>query len=358
MNKIDAKMYKTSYDYEKCFWVIDNKTLPEYLSDWAKESTDERFKGFAPFDTLCPAWDKDIDYEGDVRFVWKTIDMDSAVVPLLLCPDDTDFTCIVIVVEVEKIGEYVYWNRIGYVLHEREDYEEEKRSGISCISAYTDEDWEKYGDNIAWEKVDSWEWRHWISENWAEELYRRRMNYTLPYYQTEGNICWVKTTDWVFARTEYDKMVDVYWDMQVLKQIENWKKSNSLDKESCAKFLADLTCDGRETLEQHIREYGEVLLHILAPELLGKPLIELLKHPSEQERKIQIYCNAIECMWRYGNEEAVNVVDVTLLERLSDDEKIWTAFGKNISNEFIKYINEDLLVANLMMCGVKPLDLN
>ena len=46
-----------------------------------------------------------------------------------------------------------------------------------------------YGDNIAFAKVDSDEWYQYISENWDDELYRRRMNYTHPYYQTYGNMC-------------------------------------------------------------------------------------------------------------------------------------------------------------------------
>ncbi len=68
-----------------------------------------------------------------------------------------------------------------------------------CTEAYTDEDWEKYGDNIALEKVDSEYWLQWVSDNWAEELYRRRMNYTLPYYKSEGSITWFADTDWIVS---------------------------------------------------------------------------------------------------------------------------------------------------------------
>ena len=42
---------------------------------------------------------------------------------------------------------------MGYVIHDNEEFEEEKRSGILCLEAYSDEDWEKYGDNIALENT-------------------------------------------------------------------------------------------------------------------------------------------------------------------------------------------------------------
>ena len=60
-------------------------------------------------------------------------------------------------------------------------------------------------------------------------------------------------------------------------------------------------------------------------------------------------------MWQYGDEVVVNVVDVTILERLSDDAALWQRFGTYISEEFKTYVNTDVLVYNLMMGGVKPL---
>lgn len=189
------------------------------------------------------------------------------------------------------------------------------------------------------ERVNSPEWYQWISENWAEELYRRRMNYTVPYYQTEGNVCWIKTTDWIFKRKEYEKMVDSYWDIQVLSRIEEFDDRKLLYKEGWAKFIASLTRDGRTLLEQHIKDYDGILLHLLAGDLIVIPLFDLLKNHLSHKRKIQIYCKAVECMWRYGNEEVVNIVEVTILEYLSSDENVWKEFGKNISNEFIKFIN-------------------
>lgn len=47
---------------------------------------------------------------------------------------------------------------------------------------------------------------------------------------------------------------------------------------------------------------------------------------------------------------------MTILERISDDPIVWQRFGTYISEDFKKYINEDLLINNSMMWGVKELE--
>ncbi len=76
---------------------------------------------------------------------------------------------------------------------------------------------------------------------------------------------------------------------------------------------------------------------------------------NDASNKVSAYCRFIEEMWRNGTEDVVNIVDVTIAERLSDDETVWSRFGKNISNEFKLYINENLIKSNIAMCGVKKL---
>ena len=39
-------------------------------------------------------------------------------------------------------------------------------------------------------------------------------------------------------------------------------------------------------------------------------------------------------MWIHGDEAVVNVVDVTILERLSDDKETWEKFGTYVTNDF------------------------
>lgn len=356
MNHIKIETMHTTYGHEYFLQSIDGKILPEYLQSWADAFPDDkRVRGLAPFSDLWPAWSKSLEWEGDVRFVWKTLELDKAVLPLLLCPDDVDFTCIVVVAEVEKTEDFVYWNRVGFVLHDREDFAEEKKNGILNWEAYSDKDWERYGDNIAWEEVNSPAWYQWISENWVEELYRRRMNYTLPYYQTEGNVFWMKETNWVFDRSEYESMVQEYWEIETWRKLQHFRPTKEkLAICDGARLISGLTRDGWEALNEHLWDYGEILLHLFA-EHITEPLLHMLEKESTSRRSIEIYCKAVELLWQHGDDAVVNVMDVTILERLSDDAVLWKKFGSYISDEFRIYINTEVLTYNLMMGGVAPL---
>jgi len=331
INHIWIKDVYTPYKYFENYWFIDGKSLPQYLENWSKESQDKYLKSIRKFIGLCPAWNKNIAQKGDVRFVWNLIEENSAVLPVLLCEDDTDFSFIVIVVDVEKTNDFVYWNRIGYVLHDKEDFEEEKRNGILNTESYSPEDWEMYGDNIALESVDSPEWLQWIGANWDEELYRRRMNYTAPFYRTEGNVCWIREVSWKFSRAEYEDMVTAFWEIQTLKQLNNISSKKVINVVECAELLADLTIYGRGLLDKHIREYEGILLHVLSEQLVTEPLISLLKYHPERKCAIDIYYKIIEVMSQNGTDEVRNVVDVTILERISGEKEIWKLIGPHLT---------------------------
>lgn len=45
------------------------------------------------------------------------------------------------------------------------------QSGILCLEAYTDEDWEKYGDNIALEEYGSSEYWKWVAKTVMRNIY-------------------------------------------------------------------------------------------------------------------------------------------------------------------------------------------
>ncbi|MDE7097879.1 MAG: hypothetical protein K2O60_01860, partial [Ruminococcus sp.] len=107
----------------------------------------------------------------------------------------------------------------------------------------------------------------------------------------------------------------------------------------------------------HYEDYNELTAHIFFADEINVPLFELLKQNTDIA-EIKKYCSFIEDMWLNGTDDVVNVVDVTILERLSDDATVWKNFGKYISNEFIRYINTDLLLNNSMMYRADKLDYN
>ena len=209
-NTLEIRSMKIPSGYETRVFVIDGKPLYEYLKEWVHSDEDVLSRP----DCLAVTWTDDYDFEGDAKFMRYVLAQGSAVTPILSCPDDFDFSCVVVVADVVRQGDQVIWKRIGRVDHTGEILEEELKHGIVYTDAYTEEDWEKYGDNIAFEKVNSPAWRDWISANWAEELYRRRVNYTFPYYQNEKNIIWFADCDFRFGRAEYDKLVGSCYERQ------------------------------------------------------------------------------------------------------------------------------------------------
>ena len=351
LNHIELKRIQKNKNWVDFEWFIDGKRLSDHLND---RKSFELPENVTPFDNLCPAWTKKLIYTGDVRFVWYLQNLDNAIMPVYVCPDDLDFSCIVIVIEIEKNKDFVYWNRAGYVKNDYYDLQDELRSGIACLEAYSDKDWEKYGDNIALAEVNSPEWKEWISENWDEELFRRRINYTYPNYLKDEYILWFSNLDFSFDRCEYEKMVDEYWNGESLICLEKYSKTK-INFKDCVELIKCIHRNGYEVLEEHLADFGEVLLHVYAGDEISNPLFELLKK-QENEELIKIYSKVIELMWKYGDEAVVNVVDVTILEKLSDDINVWNRFGKYITNDFKEYINKDLIRSNIAMCHVAPIE--
>ena len=110
-----------------------------------------------------------------------------------------------------------------------------------------------------------------------------------------------------------------------------------------------------KALKTHIADYGKLLPHIFYAETISEPLIQLLAETDDRPAAKK-YCAFIEFMWSAGDESVKNVVDVTILERLSDDRVVWKRFGNEISAAFRRYINEDLLRSNGMMNSVEKLN--
>ena len=124
-------------------------------------------------------------------------------------------------------------------------------------------------------------------------------------------------------------------------------------QESVEEFL-DVFPEYNEYFDKHMEDYGELLLHIFYAEVINNPLFDLLKNNIDSEQ-IKKYVRFIEYMWSRGDERVQNVVDVTILERLSDDIDVWNNLGAYISEEFRNYINKDLLSHNCAMRNVEPI---
>ena len=107
-------------------------------------------------------------------------------------------------------------------------------------------------------------------------------------------------------------------------------------------------------LEEHYDDYEELLAHIFFSDAIDSYLFPLLQL-NEDIDIIEKYCDFIEEMWKSNNDEIINVVDVTILEKLSNDVVVWTNFGEYISEDFKKYINDEVLVQNILMLNIQRL---
>lgn len=207
MNRIDVRRIKTGYGYDEYYWVIDDVPVTTYLED-CKSKT---LAVFGSLLGLLPAWSGRLVGPGENELVWEMVDSREELnVPILVCEDDCDLSCLVIVAHIRKTEETVCWDKIGRLDHANFVAREYERSGILCLAAYTDEDWEKYGDNIAGERYGSPQYREWVRENSDEEYLRRLRNYVKPYMQEERNIEWIGHPNWVFRAENYARATERY----------------------------------------------------------------------------------------------------------------------------------------------------
>ena len=91
-----------------------------------------------------------------------------------------------------------------------------------------------------------------------------------------------------------------------------------LSKEEFAEKFVSLFPDKRQSLDEHYADYHELLGHIYFADVLNEPLIRMISQNSDKNM-ISKYCAFIEDMWLNGDEDVVNIVEVTILERLSDN---------------------------------------
>lgn len=128
-----------------------------------------------------------------------------------------------------------------------------------------------------------------------------------------------------------------------------------ISKDEMAQKLVELFPEKEQSLKEHYKDYNELHGHIFFVDEINVPLFKMLQENKTNEI-IKKYCSFVEYMWLNGDDYVVNVVEVTILERLSDDKNVWNNFACNISNDFIRYINTGVLVGNTMMWQVNKLE--
>lgn len=184
--------------------VIDGIPLGEHINIWAEKNGIYEIKGYdckLLQSTLVP----ELDDEYCNRFMEMLLKKrEAAVIPVMVCDDDRDFSCLILTVRLRFDNSFVYWDEIGYVCGKRED---DRAFGISYIEGYSERDWELYGNNIALEEPLSSEWKKWVEANTDEELFRRLVNYHFPFWQKRENVETIFRPQWKFKLDTYEKML-------------------------------------------------------------------------------------------------------------------------------------------------------
>ena len=109
MNQIKAAYYQTEYtNGPHLVMMVDNVPLNHFFD---LIEYDGHLKGLIP--TLLKGW---LDNKNEEEIVWERLDLslnEIKIVPILMCPDDCDFSCTLIVAEIKLEKDLVKWNKIG-----------------------------------------------------------------------------------------------------------------------------------------------------------------------------------------------------------------------------------------------------
>lgn len=143
---------------------------------------------------------------GELRYIRELVEKkNSCNFPLLVCGDDLDFSCTIVVVEVKYSKNTVIWNKFGTVKRDVNYWENYRNSGIRKVEDCTDSDWKKY-NSIAYELLyDENFFDEWCSANWNEEIYRRMWGYYHEYLNNDINIEWIGEVNFRFDVNNYRK---------------------------------------------------------------------------------------------------------------------------------------------------------
>jgi hypothetical protein len=109
MNSICASLCRSKYAlHEHLVIVVDGVPLDVLVA--SAFSPEQNIEGLVP--TLLD-W---LDNSNERAIVWKRAIPTSgtrAYFPVLMCPDDCDFSCTIVIAEVETLDSQVHWHRLG-----------------------------------------------------------------------------------------------------------------------------------------------------------------------------------------------------------------------------------------------------
>ena len=105
MNRIHMELVQTIYDYGEYYWMIDGRPIVRYLNEAVSAGACPRLEVFGSLEGLLPAWTGELVWKAENRFIWEMVDsVEDLNVPVLVCEDDCDLSCIVIMAKIRISG--------------------------------------------------------------------------------------------------------------------------------------------------------------------------------------------------------------------------------------------------------------
>ncbi len=109
------------------------------------------------------------------------------------------------------------------------------------------------------------------------------------------------------------------------------------DKKYFADKLIQIFPEYQEEYRLHLQKYGRILSHVFFGDIINPELSDLLRMNRNTD-VIRVYIDFIDEMYRSGDDDIRNVVEVTILEYLGDSETV-------LRNAFT-YFSEELMLAS------------
>ena len=94
-----------------------------------------------------------------------------------------------------------------------------------------------------------------------------------------------------------------------------------MDEEYFAKEFVRLFPESEAEYHLHMESYGEMLGHVFFGNEINQPLSHLL-FENKDKATIQKYVDFIKTMYSHGNDRVQNIVEVTILAYLGDDDTV------------------------------------
>ncbi|MBQ7783100.1 MAG: hypothetical protein IJ368_03945 [Oscillospiraceae bacterium] len=181
---------------------VDGVPVPFYINECVKRSQNERLiSECSRCEELACAWSPELDFPYCDYFMTEILRQHrDMTIPYLLCPEDCDFSCITITVDVRFEKSFVYLDKIGladYASHIERKWTSE--NSLSCRFILP----EHIKANVPYEIEE-------VFGTWEDERLHSLRYELFPFWQETENIITIAEPHWKFDRHTFEEIIAFY----------------------------------------------------------------------------------------------------------------------------------------------------